>query len=95
MTQIQLTENTLKEWAWLTNENQHTEVRIAIARHFDLHYGAQERLKFADAWQEYAENRDALNCGSPTIESILTWTMLDQIRAKYGEDIYKKVCDCL
>lgn len=96
MKRIELKPEQLKEWARMTDENQHTEVRIEIARHFHLDYehGGID-FDFVGAYEADREIQDRCRCVNLPARCIIDNAMFARIQQTYGREIAAQVYNCL
>lgn len=98
MKQIKLDQATLNKWAEMTDENNHVEVRIEIAKYFHLDKiqdGFFRRMDFVDAFETEADLIGRTHHRNLPMSCITTRAMFSEIARQYGEDIAEKVWECL
>lgn len=96
MKQIELTDKTLKRWAQMTDENNHIEVRIEIAKYFALdwkHCGTEG--DFVGAYTNARTISDRYNIVDIATRVIVDYAMIARIRKEYGKRVAERVWNCL
>jgi len=98
MKRIRLKEETLKEWAQMTDGNHHVDVRIAIAKRFHLDFvedGPFAGMDFVSSYETEKKLIDLTQRYNLTQECIVTRAMFFEIERQYGKEIAEKVWECL
>jgi hypothetical protein len=98
MKQIKVTEELLKKWADMTDNNEHIEVRIEIAKFFKIdkiNDDAYPGWEVLSAFETEKKLHEYHKCGNLSAECIVTRVMFNMIAHKYGQEISDKVSKCL
>ena len=96
MKQIELKPEQLKEWARMTDENQHTEVRIEIAKFFKLDWmHAGTGGDFVGAYEADREIQNRYRSVNLPARVIVDNAMFARIAREYGKETAQQVYNCL
>lgn len=98
MKKIKLEQETLDKWARMTDNNEHTDVRIEIAKKFRIDKLECKEMPswwITDTFKTEKLLHEKYKCGNLSGECIATRLMFKLISDNYGADIAEKVYDCL
>jgi len=96
MKKISISPDKLQEWAGMTDNNEHIDVRIEIAKYFGLEY-KRESLEhdFVGAYEHCKLIQERFQCATFPIYVIVDDAMIERIRREYGGKVAEQVCACL